>query len=153
MENYVQYGTKGLQIMRKSDSDKGPISNGSKSESNSPNTPKRKGSKKHRYTRQYIGWKYCYESVLVTLKALKIFVHVLHFRKKFKRSLTMTSLPLAFFKGCTSGNTDPNSPTSPIMTNGSGNVIGNNTLWLYHNNQTTANPFEFRCCLQFYQPY
>ena len=48
MENYVQYGTKGLQIMRKSDSDKGPISNGSKSESNSPNTPKRKGSKKHR---------------------------------------------------------------------------------------------------------
>ena len=51
MENYVQYGTKGLQIMRKSDSDKGPISNGSKSESNSPNTPKRKGSKKHRYKR------------------------------------------------------------------------------------------------------
>ena len=67
---------------------------------------------------------------LVTLKALKIFVHVLHFRKKFKRSLTMTSLPLAFFKGCTSGNTDPNSPTSPIMTNGSGNVIGNNILSL-----------------------
>ena len=58
----------------------------------------------------------------------EIFSNFLHFRKKFKRSLTMTSLPLAFFKGCTSGNTDPNSPTSPIMTNGSGNVIGNNTL-------------------------
>ena len=67
-------------------------------------------------------------SLLVTLKALKNVVHFLHFRKKFKRSLTMTSLPLAFFKGCTSGNTDPNSPTSPIMTNGSGNVIGNNIL-------------------------
>ena len=53
MENFVQYGTKGVQIMRKSDSDKGPISNGSKSESNSPNTPKRKGSKKHRYNRKY----------------------------------------------------------------------------------------------------
>ena len=46
------------------------------------------------------------------------------FRRKFKRSLTMTSLPLAFFKGCTSGNQDPNSPDSPIMTNGNGNVIG-----------------------------
>ena len=45
----------------------------------------------------------------------------------------MTSLPLAFFKGCTSGNTDPNSPTSPIMTNGSGNVIGNDT----HSNYTS----------------
>ena len=62
------------------------------------------------------------------LEIFESFVDVLHFRKKFKRSLTMTSLPLAFFKGCTSGNTDPNSPTSPIMTNGSGNVIGNNTL-------------------------
>ena len=37
-------------MMRKSDSDKGPITNGSsKSSTNSPNTPKRSGSgKKHR---------------------------------------------------------------------------------------------------------
>ena len=37
----------------------------------------------------------------------------------------MTSLPLAFFKGCTSGNTDPNSPTSPLMANKNGHAIGN----------------------------
>jgi len=94
VDTYVQFGSKGLQMMRKSDSDKGPITNGSsKSSTNSPNTPKRSGSgKKH--------------------------------RRKFKRSLTMTSLPLAFFKGCTSGNQDPNSPDSPILTNGNGNVIG-----------------------------
>ena len=55
----------------------------------------------------------------------------------------MTSLPLAFFKGCTSGNTDPNSPTSPIMTNGSGNVIGNNILTLSYNNESTTNDKSF----------
>ena len=94
-----------------------------------------------------------YRSLKLTLTALKsllIYIVFLYFRKKFKRSLTMTSLPLAFFKGCTSGNTDPNSPTSPIMTNGSGNVIGNNILTLQYNNETTTN---FRCCLQFYQIY
>ena len=62
------------------------------------------------------------------------FVH----RRKFKRSLTMTSLPLAFFKGCTSGNQDPNSPDSPVLTNGNGNVIGNyNQLFSFSYNQNT----------------
>ena len=46
VETYVQFGSKGLQMMRKSDSDKGPITNGTKSNTNSPNTPKRNGSKK-----------------------------------------------------------------------------------------------------------
>jgi len=69
-----------------------------------------------------------YVNIFRNLEIFESLIYFLHFRKKFKRSLTMTSLPLAFFKGCTSGNTDPNSPTSPIMTNGSGNVIGNNTL-------------------------
>jgi len=37
-------------------------------------------------------------------------------RKNFKRSLTMTALPLAFFKGC-SGGSEKNSPNSPTCGN------------------------------------
>ena len=36
-------------MMRKSDSDKGPIANGTKSNDISPKTPKRNGSKKSKY--------------------------------------------------------------------------------------------------------
>ena len=46
----------------------------------------------------------------------------------------MTSLPLAFFKGCTSANTDPNSPTSPSMVhdangNNNGKKSGGSERW------------------------
>ena len=110
--------------MRKSDSDKGPITNGSsKSSTNSPNTPKRSGSgKKHRF--EIFSLQYIVYLCLIGLYKPKLVTGLFLFRRKFKRSLTMTSLPLAFFKGCTSGNQDPNSPDSPIMTNGNGNVIG-----------------------------
>ena len=75
------------------------------------------GSKSSHYSILYI---HC----LIGLYKPKLVTGLFLFRRKFKRSLTMTSLPLAFFKGCTSGNQDPNSPDSPIMTNGNGNVIG-----------------------------
>ena len=70
VENYVNYGNpNGLAVIRKSDSDKALNKNNSSEGGGGKGSTPKKGSSKKNK------------------------------RKNFKRSLTMTALPLAFFKG------------------------------------------------------